>query len=153
MGKLVFGLLAVSICNAAITDNDLHLALVNAQGNWGYYTRINKIEIAPLEDDCKVMSAWADLVEKRITINSKCKLTLEMVNQVVLHEYGHLLTGQGHSLDPKSVMFKVVNGMQIITSEDRALAKTKHDEGLENEKSLKVEIAKFKKTIKATKVN
>ncbi len=58
-----------------------------------------------------------------ISINSNCDWSKLNLDNVMLHEYGHVLIGvesAWHSKDPRSIMFWIVNGEQSILAGDRA---------------------------------
>ena len=96
--------------------------LTTAQADWNHYTTVRSIAWSDDLGDCKSTterSGWSDIVERRIYLNSNCQWTPDLARAVVLHEYGHMLMGQAHSLDPASIMFWQVNVRQRITRADR----------------------------------
>lgn len=61
-----------------------------------------------------------------ISVNSNCDWSKLNLDNVMLHEYGHVLLGveaAWHSKNPKSIMFWIVSGKQTILADDRAKLK------------------------------
>jgi hypothetical protein len=77
--------------------------------------------------DCKgvkgiVCAGWSELDTRKIYIQAAMTWTPQLLLIAVEHEYGHMLMGSAHSLDPNSVMFSIVHEGQHIQADDRMWA-------------------------------
>ncbi len=54
-----------------------------------------------------------------IKLNVDCSWEKTPLGLVITHEYGHILHGQAHSTNKRSVMYPVVSAGQVIMPEDR----------------------------------
>jgi len=80
-----------------------------------------------IQDDCKgvkgiVCAGWSELDTRKIYIQAAMTWTPQLLLIAVEHEYGHMLMGSAHSLDPNSVMFSIVHEGQHIQADDRMWA-------------------------------
>lgn len=102
----ILSLIAASAQARTPTQEDLDKALDNAEVAWGLRSDSAGIRMERLNDCSRGhMVAWTDLATRKIMINSACKWDGAYLQEIVTHEVGHLLIGQGHSLNRHSVMF------------------------------------------------
>lgn len=135
------GLLAVMPSSAKTYNkyNTDHMVLIGKANvlmhtKWHADTYVTDVQWGKISD-CKdgQLQAWVSHVTHIITLNENCNYwDDEMLNKVLIHETGHLLLGQGHSVDRHSIMFKCTGRSprvfflpinyfgQKITKEDRA---------------------------------
>jgi Matrixin len=68
-----------------------------------------------------------------IHVNSNCKWSQAWLDNVMAHEYGHVLIGaEYHSKDKRSIMYWIVKDRgQFVTTEDRAKVQVRRSEGAE----------------------
>jgi hypothetical protein len=128
---------------------DLEAALNSARETWGY-TITEKIQIGmePL-NPCRADTEQSAITNVQTTttitttttngepaaapvartahsytirVNSNCRWSRQWLDNVVAHEYGHILIGpEYHSKDKKSIMYWIVKDHgQFVTPDDRA---------------------------------
>jgi len=121
-------LFAASFTQAAWqpTQADLDADLRIAEQAWGMHADVASISWRALSD-CKglkgiVCAGWSELDTRKIYIQAAMKWTPQLLLIAVEHEYGHMLMGSAHSLDPNSVMFSIVHEGQRILDDDRMWA-------------------------------
>ncbi len=119
-----------------LSQGDLDVALRSAAREWGTRssdpvsirlapinpcrTGVNSVEMADTITSTTVFDRGPESRSHVIEINSNCDWSVHPLPQVVLHEYGHVLMGPGHSDDNHSVMFWVIHSRkQKITAADR----------------------------------
>lgn len=124
-------ILASFVQAAQPTQIQLDRALERAERSWGMRSDSGGIKLESM-GTCAVGDkvAWTRFATREIVLNSECKWSRGYLDEIVRHEVGHLLTGQGHSQDRHSVMFSSpvrVQSWQFldkprITRADRELA-------------------------------
>jgi hypothetical protein len=108
--------------------SDIANAARIASGMWGVTIPVRGIRYGPTGTGCDGPAnilALTDYSTHVITINEKCIWDAGTASDALLvylltHEFGHLLMGPEHSLDPHSIMFETVSlSGQVVTAEDR----------------------------------
>lgn len=124
------------------TPAELSSALASAESAWGVDDVPVEFRLEPLESCITQVATEQDLeavttisfddgrmalhtsqVTHVIRINSSCDWSLLNLDQIIMHEFGHVLIGPDHSKDPHSIMYPVVHAGQRITPKDRAAAR------------------------------
>lgn len=138
-------LTAATLQAAAPTPEAMAHALAVAEDDWGYHVTepihlhaealnacvLNRDDAAIITVLTKTSALIADdgtrtelptTYEYVIRINSNCQWSQRFLNQVMSHEYGHVLRGAGyHSKDKKSIMYKItMPSGQSVMQADRA---------------------------------
>lgn len=105
--RIAFVLAMTSTAFGAVTQLDLDKALAKATAAWRSDPKASSIEFVAL-GTCKSgeQVAWTDLVTREIMVNSDCQWDRSYLELIVKHEVGHLLIGQGHSTNVRSVMYR-----------------------------------------------
>ena len=141
---LFIALAAATLHAAALpTSADLAAALAAAESAWGVDDipvefRLEPIDSCVFNENVAVEQDLTRVTTMRfddgsiaiesheirhiIRINSSCDWSRLNLNQIVLHEFGHVLVGPSHSGNKRSIMYPVVMPGQRITPQDRARA-------------------------------
>jgi hypothetical protein len=108
--------------------SDIAHAARIASEMWGVTIPVRGIRYGPSGTGCDGAAnvlALTDYSTHIITINEKCIWDAGTASDALLvylltHEFGHLLMGPDHSLDPHSIMFTTVSlSGQVVTADDR----------------------------------
>lgn len=91
-----------------LAQHELRTAVTLAESSWGRSAHVAGIRYAQLGSctNTRGIMAWSDFATRIISVNSQCDWQDTTYLQIIVtHEVGHLLIGQGHSLNRHSVMY------------------------------------------------